>query len=338
MKNLKPFHTFGIPSQAKNIVEFQQVEQLQQQWNTNQPALIIGGGSNMLFVEDFQGTVFINQTKGIEVTETETDFHLRVTSGENWHQFVQWTLENQMFGLENLALIPGTVGAAPVQNIGAYGVEVKDFCEYVEVLNLNTQEIFRLDNAQCDFGYRQSIFKSQMKDGFFITHVGFKLAKNWQPVLKYGSLKEMDPKKVTAKQVFDEVCTVRQTKLPNPKELGNAGSFFMNPVVPKSLFEQLQKDYPTIPGFPTEQPDFIKLAAGWLIDQAGLKGFQLGGAAVHQHQALVLVNKGEATAQDVVNLAHHVCQKVYEKFQVQISPEVRFVGKQGEVNSKDWVS
>ena len=207
----------------------------------------------------------------------------------------------------------------------------------MEVLNLNSGEQFRLQASECEFGYRESIFKHRYAQGYVITAVGLKLAKNWQPILKYGSLVNFDPQIVTAKQVFDEVCHIRRSKLPDPKEFGNAGSFFKNPVVSAEQFAKIQKQVENLPHFP-QHDGSVKLAAGWLIDQCHLKGFQIGGAAVHQQQALVLINKGNATGQDVVKLAHHIRQTVADKFGVYLQPEVRFMGAKGEVNSEQAIS
>lgn len=341
MQSLQPFHTFHIPALAYQIIEAKTIEQLQQGWlqakSENRPVLFLGQGSNMLFLEDFNGIVIINRLLGITHNEDENFHYLHVNGGENWHNLVKWSLEQGMAGLENLALIPGCAGSAPIQNIGAYGVEFKDVCDYVDVLNLESQEIFRLQASECDFGYRESIFKHCYQHGYVIVAVGLKLAKNWQPVLKYGSLVNFDPQNVTAKQVFDEVCAIRQSKLPNPDELGNAGSFFKNPVITTEQFSVIQKQYENLPHFP-QADGTVKLAAGWLIDQCHLKGFQIGGAAVHDKQALVLINKNSATGQDVVNLAHHVRQTVAEKFGVYLQPEVRFIGADGEVDSEKAIS
>ncbi|MFZ7129606.1 UDP-N-acetylmuramate dehydrogenase [Avibacterium avium] len=341
MKNLQPFHAFGTNAQAKMVKKITALEQILPLWQQAQqqqlPVLFLGQGSNVLFVEDFDGIVLVNALKGIEHRQDDFFHYLHVQGGENWHELVQWSLKQGIYGLENLALIPGCVGSAPIQNIGAYGVEFKDVCDYVDVLNLNTGEIFRLSKAQCQFGYRESLFKHQYKDGYMIVAVGLKLAKDWQPVLSYGTLSRFDPATVTAEEIFAEVCAVRSAKLPNPQELGNAGSFFKNPVISTALFEQLKSQYPEMPSYP--QPDgTVKLAAGWLIDQCGLKGHQLGGAAVHQNQALVLVNKANASGKEVANLAHHIRQKVAEKFAVYLQPEVRFIGAQGEIDSEQFIS
>lgn len=335
--SLTPYHTFHLPAKANRIVEITTAEMLLAEWQhaqqNQQPVLLLGQGSNVLFLEDFAGTVLINNLKGIQHRE-DADYHyLTVAGGENWHALVQWTLSKGMAGLENLALIPGCVGSAPIQNIGAYGVEFEKVCDFVEVLNLDSGEIFRLCKAECEFGYRESVFKQQYQHGFAIIAVGLKLPKAWQPVLTYGSLAELDPQTVTPQQIFDEVCAVRSSKLPNPDEFGNAGSFFKNPIVEFAKFQQILTRCNDIPHYP--QPDgSIKLPAGWLIDQCQLKGFQIGGAAVHTKQALVLINKGNATGQDVLALAKAVRQKVREKFGVEIHPEVRFIGKTGEVDSE----
>ncbi|HDL1149777.1 TPA: UDP-N-acetylmuramate dehydrogenase, partial [Mannheimia haemolytica] len=223
--------------------------------------------------------------------------------------------------------------SAPIQNIGAYGVEFEQVCDFVEVLNLRSGELFKLSKSECEFGYRESVFKHQYRDEFAIISVGLKLAKAWKPVLSYGSLAQLNPETVTPIQIFDEVCAVRSSKLPNPDEFGNAGSFFKNPVISNEQFAPIQAKFPAIPHYP-QADGTVKLAAGWLIDQTGLKDLQIGGAAVHTQQALVLINKENATGQDVLALAKTVRQRVKEKFGVEIQPEVRFIGKNGEVDSE----
>lgn len=335
--SLTPFHTFHLPACAKHIVTVKSADELRREWQRanaeNQPVLLLGQGSNVLFLEDFSGTVIINQLHGIEHTQ-DHDFHyLHVQGGENWHELVKWTLAHGINGLENLALIPGCAGSAPIQNIGAYGVEFEKVCEFVDVLNLHTGETFRLRRDECQFGYRESVFKHQYQHGYAIIAVGLKLAKAWQPVLSYGSLAQLDPQTVTAQQIFEEVCAVRSAKLPNPDEFGNAGSFFKNPIISAAEFDRLQAKFATIPHYP-QADGSVKLPAGWLIDQCQLKGFQIGGAAVHTQQALVLINREKATGSDVVALAREVRRQVREKFGVEIHPEVRFIGKEGEVDSE----
>lgn len=341
MKNLQALHTFAIPTKAKNVIKITALEELKQAWQQAQsehlPFLFLGQGSNVLFLEDFAGIVAINELRGITPHEDEEYHFLHVQGGENWHELVTWSLQQQIYGLENLALIPGCAGSAPIQNIGAYGVEFKDVCDYVDIINLNTNEQLRLTRAQCEFGYRESVFKHQYKDGFIITAIGLKLAKAWKPVLKYGSLAKFATETVSAQQIFDEVCAIRQSKLPDPKIFGNAGSFFKNPVISAQTFAFLQQEYPAIPHYPQADGQ-VKLAAGWLIEQCQLKGYQLGGAAVHQQQSLVLINKDHASASDVVELAHHVRQCVAIKFDIYLQPEVRFIGAQGEVDSERTIS
>ncbi len=315
--NLKAYNTFGLDVIAKTGIVLEQQDQLTTiaRSEHQSPTLVIGEGSNILFTEDFDGQVIINRLKGIAVHEQTDAWLLHVAGGENWHDLVHWTLQHDMPGLENLALIPGTVGAAPVQNIGAYGKEFCMFCEYVDVWHLDTQEPARYTAEQCRFGYRDSIFKHDLLDKVIITAVGVRLTKHWTPSLEYGPLKEL-PKDCSALQIFEQVCQVRQQKLPDPKALGNAGSFFKNPVVPTELAEQLKQRYPTMPTFPVTS-DTVKLAAGWLIDQAGLKGKSKGSAGIHQEQALVLVNLGGAKAAEIIAVAKRVAETVKERCGVQ---------------------
>lgn len=335
--SLTPFHTFHLPVSAKQIIAIHSLPQLQEAWQyataQNEPVLLVGQGSNLLFLEDFEGTVLLNQLQGITHTQDDHFHYLQVAGGENWHELVKWTLAQGIFGLENLALIPGCAGSAPIQNIGAYGVEFEKVCDFVEVLNLDTGELFRLSREECEFGYRESVFKHRYQQGYAIVAIGLKLAKDWQPVLSYGSLAQFDPQQVTAQQIFDEVCAVRSAKLPNPAEFGNAGSFFKNPIVPMAKLVEIQASYPAVPYYP-QADGKVKLPAGWLIDQCQLKGFQIGGAAVHTQQALVLINKENATGGDVLALATEVRRQVRDKFGVDIQPEVRFIGKLGEVDSE----
>ena len=339
--SLKPWNTFGIERFAKTIVRAETEQQLLSAWQTaaaaGEPTLILGEGSNVLFLNDYAGTVILNRIMGIEVSETPDAWRLHVGAGENWHQLVQFTLQHAMPGLENLALIPGCAGSSPIQNIGAYGVELQRVCEYVDCIELESGRKQRLSAAECRFGYRDSIFKHEYQDRFAIIAVGLRLSKQWHPVLTYGDLTRLDPTTVTPQQVFDSVCHMRTTKLPDPKVNGNAGSFFKNPVVTGNIAQELLAKFPTAPHYP-QADGSVKLAAGWLIDQCQLKGMRIGGAAVHQQQALVLINADNATSQDVVQLAHHVRQKVGEKFNVWLEPEVRFIGPQGEMNAVEIIA
>lgn len=339
--SLKAWNTFGIEQRANEIVCVENEQQLLNAWQSanalRQPVLILGEGSNVLFLDTFCGTVIINRIKGIEVTEQSDAWHLHVGAGENWHQLVQHTLQNDMPGLENLALIPGCVGSSPIQNIGAYGVELQRVCDYVDCVELATGKAQRLSAAECQFGYRDSIFKHDYQDRFAIVAVGLRLMKEWQPVLTYGDLTRLDPATVTPRQVFDSVCHMRMTKLPDPKVNGNAGSFFKNPVVTADVAQALLSQFPNAPHYP-QADGAVKLAAGWLIDQCQLKGTEIGGAAVHRQQALVLINANNVTSDDVVQLAHLVRTKVGKKFNVWLEPEVRFIGQTGEVNAVEIIA
>jgi UDP-N-acetylmuramate dehydrogenase len=268
-------------------------------------------------------------SKGIKVSEDEEAFYLEVEAGETWHEFIEFTLEHGMFGLENMALIPGTVGAAPIQNIGAYGVELCDMCDWVEYLDLPTGELVRIRAEECQFAYRESIFKDKLRNLAVITSVGFRLAKHWQPRLTYGPLQSFDSATVSARDIFDRVCQVRSTNLPDPAVLGNAGSFFKNPIVSAACYLDLAQQFPTIVGY-AQADATVKLAAGWLIEQAGLKGFVLGNVGVHDKQALVLVNRGGATGRDICRLALHVIERVQDKFGVALEAEPRIIGASGE--------
>ncbi|MCX8581014.1 UDP-N-acetylmuramate dehydrogenase [Gilliamella sp. B3482] len=330
--NQKIPNTFALDVYANQVETVETVEQLMQVWKTNtdsQPIMIIGQGSNTLFTENFAGTIIVNRIKGLTITETPTHWHLKVGAGEYWHDLVANTINQNIPGLENLALIPGCVGSAPIQNIGAYGIEFQKVADYVELLEFATGKIIRVTDGQ--YGYRESIFKQKYANGYAVVYVGITLPKQWSPVLTYGELRNFDPESVTPKMIFDKVCEIRCSKLPDPNVLGNGGSFFKNPVVDKKFADKLLEKYPTMPIYP-QTNDQIKLAAGWLIDQCGLKGYQIGGAAVHQQQALVLVNKDNATAQDVVALARYIINAVLQKFSVHLSPEIRFMGATGEID------
>ena len=333
--SLAPYHTFGIDRQAAHIVIAESVEDLRTIWQCSEyqalPKLMLGHGSNLLFCDDYQGVVVINRIKGIEVTESESDFLLHVGGGENWHDLVKWTVDQNMPGLENLALIPGCVGSSPIQNIGAYGVELKDVCDYVDVLNIQTGESLRLSADECQFGYRESIFKHQLSADHIITSVGLRLSKQWQPKVHYGPLAQLAISELTPPLIFDTICQIRREKLPDPQLCGNAGSFFKNPVVDSFTVHELKKQYPEMPSYEAGNGSF-KLAAGWLIDQCNLKGFSIGGAQVHPLQALVLTNTGNATSNDIIQLAQHIVDTVKEKFDVALQHEVRFMGATQETS------
>jgi len=322
-------HTFKIQSSATNVLYVTEQSQLLDLNKHTTPFVILGQGSNSIFTEDFSGLVIVNRLKGIEVSESGSDFVLKVKSGENWHELVKYCLANNIYGLENLALIPGTVGAAPIQNIGAYGVEVKQFISAVHYFDLIERVEKVLTNEECLFGYRDSIFKHELKGNTFITQVDFSLPKSWSASKSYAPLDELnDP---TAQQIYDLVCQTRKTKLPDPVLLGNSGSFFKNPVISVEHKTQLKQEFPDMPCYPVDEHQ-TKVAAGWLIDQAGLKGFEYKNVAVHHAQALVLVNKtGNATGPELLDLINIVRARVEQMFGITLELEVRLIGKNGEI-------
>lgn len=327
--SLKPFNTFGIDVKAAHFVEIHTVEELQQLLAHELfklPRLVLGGGSNVLFTQDFEGLVIKLSIKGIEiVAETSQHVQLKVGAGEIWHELVLHAIQNNWAGIENMSLIPGTVGAAPMQNIGAYGVEIKDVFVQLEALEIATGKVKTFSKEECDFGYRWSVFKGALKDQFIITSVNFQLAK--QPTFKteYGDIKntlaEMGVTDLSIKAISNAVIAIRQSKLPDPSKIGNAGSFFKNPEIPETQFNELKQKFENIVGYPTT-PGMVKVPAGWLIDQAGWKGKTFGEIGVHKNQALVLVNYGGGKGNDIYELALQVKAAVKEKYGVDIEPEV----------------
>ncbi|MBY6188676.1 UDP-N-acetylmuramate dehydrogenase [Marinobacter hydrocarbonoclasticus] len=329
--NLAEHHTFGVSVRSRALVVVDSVASLQRTYQTADwkalPKLIVGGGSNLLFTEDFDGLVILNRILGRQVSETDAAFYLHLGAGENWHDVVSWSLDQEMPGLENLALIPGTVGAAPVQNIGAYGVELSDLCEYVDYWDCEAEEVVRLTAEQCRFGYRESVFKGDLKGRAVVVAVGLKLPKAWRPNTGYGPLAELG-EDANARSIFDAVCRIRASKLPDPNQQGNAGSFFKNPIISDALFTQIQREHPEIPSYPAG-PEHKKVPAGWLIDRAGLKGHRIGDAAVHTEQALVLVNQDKATPDQITSLARHVVDTVSQQYGIELEPEVRILNAKG---------
>ncbi|SDH74447.1 UDP-N-acetylmuramate dehydrogenase [Vibrio xiamenensis] len=330
--NLSAYHTFGIEQTCQHLVTVHSVQDIiqayqQPQWQAL-PKLMLGKGSNMLFTEPYQGVVMVNQLLGKSVTESEHAWHLHIAAGEDWPALVEWSLAEHMPGLENLALIPGCAGSAPIQNIGAYGVEFKDVCEYVDILHLDSLTTQRLSNQECQFGYRDSIFKHDLYQRAIVVAVGLRLSKSWQPKAEYGPLKALAEDAITAQAIYDIVCQTRIDKLPNPNEQGNAGSFFKNPVISLAHYQQLKAAFPELVAYPAQ--DGMKVAAGWLIDQCGLKGVSVGGAQVHPKQALVIVNANHASASDVVQLAAKVRDHVWQRYQIHLEHEVRFMANQQE--------
>ena len=325
--SLKEFNTFGIDVKAKAFARFSSIEQLNLilRENENLPLFILGGGSNILFTKDVEALVLKNEISGIElIEETSETVLVKAGAGVVWHDFVLYTIDKGWSGIENMSLIPGNVGASPMQNIGAYGVEIKDVFSYLEAFNLSTKELERIDANTCNFGYRESIFKREAKGKYIITSVAFQLKKTPEFKTSYGAIQDELNKNNTPlsiKAISDAVISIRQSKLPNPKELGNAGSFFKNPVVSKDLFQKLLVKFPEIPNYPQEN-GLVKLAAGWLIEQAGWKGKRIGNVGMHEKQALVLVNYGGATGEELLEHSQRVIDSVKEKFSVELEREV----------------
>ena len=329
--SLQAFNTFGIDAKAKYFGRFSSCNELEHhlKQHPNEPLLVLGGGSNVLFTQDYNGLVLHNCITGIEVSASDDEFvYVKAGAGENWHQFVQHCIANNWAGLENLSLIPGSVGASPMQNIGAYGVEIKDVFHSLNAYCIATGQIHTFDNAQCEFGYRESVFKRALKNQYIILDVTFRLSKKANLRTSYGAIQQaLLSKGITTPTIQDisaAVIAIRQSKLPDPKVLGNAGSFFKNPVVRKERFAALQKEYPDIAHFVLPDSD-IKLAAGWLIEKAGLKGFRKGNCGVHNQQALVLVNHGGSTGQQILDLSSFIIEKIQTQFGVLLEREVNII-------------
>lgn len=332
--SLKSFNTFGINVKTAYFYEVKTVEELMVFLQENkkvlyEPLLILGGGSNLLFTKDFPGIVLKNNIRGIEVIrEDEDNAWVQVGAGENWHTFVLHCIGLGYGGIENLSLIPGTVGAAPMQNIGAYGVEIKDVFEQLEAIHIETGELSYFTNDDCRFGYRESVFKNIYKDKFIITSVTLRLSK--RPVINtsYGAIEQtLQSMGITSpgiQDVSNAVIHIRQSKLPDPAAIGNAGSFFKNPVIEKTVYENLKAEYPEIPGYEVS-PHEMKIPAGWLIEQCGWKGKRFGDVGVHKNQALVLVNYGNAAGEAVKELAFKIRDSVIEQFGIELNPEVNMI-------------
>ncbi len=326
---LRELNTFGIAASAKAYARIRSVADLQavraDPALSAMPRLVLGGGSNLLLTRDFDGLVLHMTGTGIAIDGEDAQYrYVTAQAGESWHGFVQWTLANGCPGLENLSLIPGTVGASPIQNIGAYGSELAGYVDSVTAFDFTTGASFTLDAEACRFAYRDSVFKQAWKDRAVICSVRFRLPKQWQPNLRYAELAAeiaaQGIAKLTPQQVSDAVIAIRRRKLPDPAQIGNAGSFFKNPVVPAAKRDELLAQHPALVSY--AQPDgSYKLAAGWLIDQCGWKGKSLGAVGVHERQALVLVNRGGASGQEVLRLAARVREDVFMKFGVDIEPE-----------------
>ena len=330
--SLKPYNTFGLDAIAKHYISVKSIEELQSVLKSDSypNKFILGGGSNMLLTKDIEDLVVHVNLKGIEViSENDNHIFVKANAGENWHEFVLWCLNHNLGGIENLSLIPGNVGTAPIQNIGAYGVELKDVFESCEVIDIKTSEIRTFNNKECKFGYRESVFKQEVKDQYIVINVTFKLTKN-NHVLRtdYGAitsqLNEMKVTEPTIQDVSNAVIAIRQSKLPDPKKIGNSGSFFKNPVISTKHFETLKLNFPDIPSYPISETE-VKVPAGWLIEKAGFKGKTLGNYGVHKNQALVLVNYGDANGKDILDLARLIQKTINRLFEITIETEVNII-------------
>ena len=329
---LKQYNTFGIDAKAAYFHRFTSTDELTlalKNLDDSHPLLILGQGSNILLTGDFSGLVLKNELHGIDLIKEDDDHvWIKVMSGENWHEFVLHCISNSWGGIENLSLIPGTIGAAPMQNIGAYGVEQKDVFESLEAFEIKTGKLHKFNNADCQFGYRESIFKKEAKGQFIITSVTFKLNKKHEFNTSYGAISEtlesMKVSELSIKAISDAVIAIRQSKLPDPVEIGNAGSFFKNPTIDKMDFEGLRAEFPNVPGY-TQPESRVKVPAAWLIEQAGWKGKTFGEIGVHKNQPLVLVNYGEGKGSDLRDLAFEIKASVANMFGIELTPEVNII-------------
>lgn len=323
---LKERHTFGMDVMADRLIEFANEDELKSALTgAVKPLLFMGGGSNLLFLNNYSGTVLHSVIDNINiVAEDDNSVSVRVGSGVVWDDFVAYCVEKGWWGVENLSLIPGEVGASAVQNIGAYGVEVKDVLQSIEAISVDDLSKRIFTNAECNYAYRDSIFKKSLKGKYVITYVTYRLSKKANPNIGYGALKSVLAENPSLKEIRDAIIAVRNSKLPDPKVYGNAGSFFMNPVIPMEQFVALQSRYPDIPSYPASD-GYIKVPAGWLIEKSGWKGKSLGNAAVYEKQALVLINRGGATGMEVKHLADTIIEDIKEIFGITLHAEVNYI-------------
>ena len=330
--SIKELNSFNIDVKCKlfckiissnNIIQLLKSEEFHKH-----KSILIGGGSNILFTKDFNGLLIQNNIKGIsEISETNLYKTIKVGAGENWHEFVLWSIKNNLSGIENLSLIPGNVGSSPIQNIGAYGVEVKSIVDKVWAIDILKKKEVIFSNRECQFDYRSSIFKTKLKDKIIITHVSFNLSKEPNHNISYNDIeKELKAQKldISTKNISSAIIKIRKRKLPDPSKLGNAGSFFKNPIISKLKFKELQIKFPEIVGYQSSKNE-MKIAAAWLIESCGWKGFRKGDIGVHKNQALVLVNYGDGKGEEIVSLARDIKESVKKKFDITLVPEVNII-------------
>lgn len=330
--SLKQYNTFGLSADAAyfaEITDSAQLSELAQTQYWKLPRLILGGGSNILLLENFEGLVIYMNNKGIEILEENHDHVIvKVEAGENWHQFVLTAIEHGWCGIENLSLIPGSVGASPMQNIGAYGVEIEQVFQSLTAFDIHEKQFKVFNHEDCEFGYRTSVFKTREKGNYIISDVTYKLRKNPEINISYGAissvLTEKNIQNPTIKDVSETVIAIRQSKLPDPDKIGNSGSFFKNPVVHLNKFEGILKDFPQMPFYEISS-EKVKIPAGWLIEQCGWKGKKVGNAGTYKHQALIIVNHGDATGKEIWALAKEIRNSVIQKFGIELEPEVNLI-------------
>lgn len=331
--SLKSLNTLNIDVRTRFFIEIHTLDQLQKVLSSGSkrlPFYILGGGSNVLFLKDFEGTILHINIKGKQIIQEDDDFvSIKVNAGENWHEFVLFALEHDFGGIENLSLIPGKVGASPMQNIGAYGVEIKDVFESLEAIEISSNRLKTFQREECQFGYRDSVFKNQLKDKFIITSVTFRLSKrNHQIKTEYGAiqsyLSNIGIENPRIQDVSRAVVSIRNSKLPKPEDLPNAGSFFKNPKVPKPFFSDLKAQFADLKAYPADDGK-VKIPAAWLIEKAGWKAYKNKSAGVHEKQALVLINHHNASGMDIYNLSQDILEDVNQKFGIQLEREVNIV-------------
>ena len=330
---LLKLNTFGVDVKAKYFVSINTVNELIELTKTkvfkDSQLLILGGGSNILFTKDFDGLVILNNIKGKEIIDqTQESIFLKIGAGENWHELVMYTVDNGWGGIENLSLIPGNTGTAPMQNIGAYGVEIKETFVELEALEISSGKIVKFNNSDCEFGYRESVFKNKMKNQYIIVNITLELKKNPVLNINYGDVKAIlesqNINNPSIKQVSDAIISIRQSKLPDPKIIGNSGSFFKNPIVSLNQLELIKKKYPNVVNYKINENEF-KIAAGWMIERAGWKGKKFNNYGVHEKQALVLVNYGLANGMEIFNLSEEIILDIKDKFGIKLEREVNII-------------
>lgn len=328
--SLKTYNTFGIEAKAKEFTSVQNIKELIDVLKLNKDIFVLGGGSNMLLTQNINKLVVHVDLKGISIVKESEDYvWIKANAGENWHEFILWCIEHNYGGIENLSLIPGNVGTTPIQNIGAYGVEIKDVFSSCEAISINNQSITTFEKEDCNFGYRESVFKNELKNQYIITSVVFKLTKkNHKTNSSYGAIEaELALNNITnpsIKDISNAVIAIRKSKLPDPKVLGNSGSFFKNPIVPIETYKKAVLQYPEMPHYVVSDTE-VKVPAGWLIEQAGFKGKRFGDAGIHEKQALVLVNYGNATGQEIVELSKYIQKTILDKYGIAIEAEVNII-------------